>query len=117
MTKLKWASISSIIFITGAFLLFQAFWSEWYLVQQSFHWIIIKIIAGIALILFGISLKLKRHKITWVIALAYGAFLLFETLYTPFGEYILHTFGHFLAKVIGGVVLICWGIIFFITRR
>lgn len=123
MTAIKWGKVSStIIIVTGVFLLFQAFWPEWYMVQEAFAWTIGKTVGGIALIFWAIiSLKLKRQgmtkvkwsKITSTLFLAYGAFLLFETLYTPFGDYILNTLGHFLAKVIGGIALICWGIVFF----
>ena len=55
MTKSKWAKITSIIIIVyGGFLLFQAFWPGWEIVQEGCVLDIGKIVGGVVLICWGI---------------------------------------------------------------
>jgi hypothetical protein len=61
MTKRKWALITAIFTVAyGAFLLFQAYWSGWTIVQGGTGLSIAKIVGGLALLCWGaVFFKLK----------------------------------------------------------
>ncbi len=55
MTRRKWALITAVLALTyGAFLLFQAFWSGWTIVQSGTGLSIAKIVGGIILLGWGV---------------------------------------------------------------
>ena len=55
MTRRKWALITAVLALTyGAFLLFQAFWPGWTIVQSGTGLSIAKIIGGIILLSWGV---------------------------------------------------------------
>jgi len=56
MTRRKWAMITAVLALTyGAFLLFQAFWPGWTIVQGVVGLNIAKIVGGLVLLCWGIA--------------------------------------------------------------
>ncbi len=55
MKKSKWAKVTSIVIVIyGVFLLLQAFWPGWDIVQEACVLDIAKIVGGIILLVWGI---------------------------------------------------------------
>lgn len=60
--------------------------------------------------------KSKWAIITSILVILYGALLLFQAFW-PGWEMVQEGCALDIAKIIGGVALICWGIIFFWLKR